>query len=412
VSNNIISADRIKRRLKEVNKIGKTKDGGVTCHAYSKKEKEAFDYITEEIPESYQISVDTVGNLFATPDPDADNSLYLGSHLDSVRNGGKLDGKLGVITALEAIQAVEQSDEEPPIPPTLAVFRGEETARFDVGLIGSRSAVGLIKNEQLNAKDKSGTSLQEAIISSGFNPPEVGAPTIDLDRVGGFIELHIEQGPILDSEDIPVGIVDKVRGPLRDEVEVTGRYNHSGATPMDERRDALAGAAKMVTAVETIGKNRAKNKDIVTTVGDLKAPNASANKISGKVRFTIDYRSTDKSYRKDTVNKIRKKIEDISENRDLKVDIRQMEQIDPVELNQEMVNFLENSTREGEIEFKILPSGGGHDVMSFSNVGIPAGLVFTSCKKGLSHNPNEETSTQAMIDGTKTLAKAILNYDI
>lgn len=408
----VINVDRIKRRLDELGEIGKTTEGGVTCLAYSQEENNAFEYIMNEIPDNYSISTDTVGNLFATPDPGANNSVYLGSHMDSVRNGGTLDGKLGVVTALESIQSIDRSEAEPPLTPTLVVFRAEETARFNVGLIGSRSAVGLLTEEQLTAEDESGTSLRDAMQTAGFQPPEIGTPTLDLDRVQGFIELHIEQGPILDSRKIPIGIVNRIRGPLRDKVTVVGRYNHSGATPMDQRKDALAGAAEIVLAVEDVGKEAAKSGDMVTTVGDMQVPNASANKISGRVQFPIDYRSTDSDYRGRIVNKIRAQMNEIAVTRGLEVNIHRMERIDPVELQPEIVDLLADSAEKSGTDFQRMPSGGGHDVMSFSKVGIPAGLVFTSCKNGLSHNPNEATSVKAMKHGTKTLTTAILEYGV
>lgn len=405
-----VDVDRIQRRIAELGEIDRTDDGGVTCLAYSETENEAFAYLRDEIPDAYDVKTDQMGNVFATPDPDAEHSLYMGSHLDTVRNGGRFDGRMGVVMALEAMQAVDESDEEPAMPPTLAVLRAEETARFNVGLIGSRGALGLLEEKQLEARDEDGVSLREAMDELGFRPPEYGEPTIDVDRVAGFVESHIEQGPILDTEGVPVGIVTEIRGILRDRVTVRGLPNHSGATPMEQRRDAVAGAAEMVDAVETIGREASREGDLVATVGYIDVPDASANKVSGEATFPIDVRSVDTEYRGETDDRIRDQIRSIANRRGLSVDIEVIERIDPVVLDERLGDTLAAAAEATGTEYLRMASGGGHDAMDFTKVGKPAGMVFTACDRGLSHNPNESVEPEAMEAGTKVLARTLLHY--
>ncbi len=405
-----VDVDRMKRRIAELGAIGKTDDGGVTCLAYSERENEAFEYLREEIPEAYDVRTDRMGNVFATPDPDAERSLYMGSHLDTVRNGGRYDGRLGVVAALEAMQTIEESDEKPAITPTLAVFRAEETARFNVGLIGSRGALGLLEEPQIGATDADGVSLAEAMEALEFQPPELGTPTIETDRVAGFVELHIEQGPILDTADVPVGIVTEIRGILRDRVTVKGLPNHSGATPMKQRRDAVAGAAEMVDAVETIGAEASESGDVVATVGYIDVPDASANKISGEATFPIDVRSVDAAYRAEVDERIRERLRSIADRRKLDLEIEVMERIDPVVLDKNAVEELATAAEATETEHRRMASGGGHDAMNFVEIGKPAGMVFTACDRGLSHNPEEFVEPEAMEAGARTLAGTLFGY--
>jgi hydantoinase/carbamoylase family amidase len=405
-----VDVDRIQRRLTELGEIGETEEGGVTCLAYSEAENEAFAYLRGEIPDAYDVATDPMGNVFATPAPDAERSLYMGSHLDTVRNGGRFDGRMGVVMALEAIQAVDELDEEPSIAPTLAVFRAEETARFNVGLIGSRGALGLLEEKQLEATDEDGVSLREAMAALGFQPPEIGTTTIDTDRVAGFVEPHIEQGPILDAEDIPVGIVTEIRGILRDRVTVRGLPNHSGATPMEQRRDAVAGAAEMVDAVETIGTAASREGDLVATVGYIDVPDASANKVSGEATFPIDIRSVDTEYRSEIDERIRDRIRSIAKRRGLTVDIEVMERIDPVVLDERIGDTLAAAAEATGTDYLRMASGGGHDAMDFTKIGKPAGMVFTACDRGLSHNPNERVEPDAMAAGTRVLAQTLFEY--
>jgi len=276
---------------------------------------EAIEYVCNELDDNFEIQRDQVGNVFATREPDADRSLFAGSHLDSVYNGGRLDGALGVVLALEAIQAAYDAG-EPPAPPTLAIFRAEESSRFGQWAVGSRGALGQLTVEDLSATDEQ-RPLWQAMQTQGLKPKNFSESTIDTNRIAGFLETHIEQGRVLDEADEHLGIVSSIRGPVRHRVTVEGDYDHSGATPMTLRRDAIAGSAKMVTAIEDIATAAAEDGDVVATVGEFAPAESAINKVCGEVTFSIDIRSNDNPYRDHVEDQILERIEAIADDRDL-----------------------------------------------------------------------------------------------
>jgi hydantoinase/carbamoylase family amidase len=405
-----VDVDRVLARLEELREIGKTTDGGVTRPAYSEVETEAIEYVRSLLPAAYEVRTDSIGNTFATYAPGADESFYLGSHLDSVYNGGYLDGALGVIAALEAIEAVRTGDEEPVYPPTLSIFRGEESARFGQHTIGSRGALGLLTVEDFSAVDDGGVPLWQAMQEVGLRPSALDEPTIDLDSVAGFAELHIEQGRVLDETDEDVGVVTSIRAPVRYRIEIDGEYDHSGATPMGLREDALAGAAEAITVVERIGREAAADGDLVATVGDVTARDGAINKVCGSVSFPLDVRSTEEAYRDRIEDRILSGVEGALAERDLDVGFDRLDRSSPVELDPGTVETLEDSAAAVDADARRLPSGGGHDAMNFQQVGVPTGMLFTPSVDGVSHNPEEETPPEAIEEATRTMARGILEY--
>ncbi|HKL29197.1 MAG TPA: Zn-dependent hydrolase [Natrialbaceae archaeon] len=403
-----IDPDRIRRRLDDLWAIGHTDGGGVTRLAYSHEENAAFDYLRSELPDAYDVRTDSLGNLFATRDPDAPESLYLGSHLDSVYNGGRLDGPLGVVTALEAMEAVHASDETPPRPPTLAVFRAEESARFGHHTIGSRGALGRLTVDEFSATDEEGVPLWLAMQQAGIHPENLAAPTIDLDAVAGFLELHIEQGRVLDEADESIGVVTGIRAPVRYRVTVTGEDDHSGATPMGLRHDALAAAAEAILAVERIGTDAAESGDVVATVGDVMAVEGAINKVCGEVTFPIDLRSNDEAYRDEVESRLLEALADIADRREVEIDPEPIDRSEPVDLDERVVDALADAAAATGVAYRRLPSGGGHDAMNFQLSGVPTGMVFVPSVDGISHSPAEETDPAAIETGTEVLARAIL----
>ncbi|MFB6300876.1 MAG: Zn-dependent hydrolase [Halobacteriales archaeon] len=406
-----IDLDRITRRLDELWDIGRTEGGGVTRLAYSDAENEAFAYLREELPSAYTVREDSIGNLFASRAPDADRSVYLGSHLDSVYNGGRLDGTLGVIAALEAIETVHASDRSPTYQPTLTVFRGEESARFGQHTIGSRGALGMLTVEAFSATDENDVPLWLAMQRAGFQPSNLSEPTIDLDRIAAFLELHIEQGRVLDEADDDVGIVTSIRAPVRFRATVQGADDHSGATPMGLRRDALAAAGEMIARIESIADTAANDGDFVATVGDITAVEGAINKVCGEVSFPIDIRSNDESYRDTIEAEIRDAVTTIAERRRLDLELELIDRSEPVELDSALIETLDAAAASTGTSFQRLPSGGGHDAMNFQLADIPTGMVFVPSEDGISHNPQEATPETAIRDATATLANGLVMID-
>lgn len=401
--------DRVRRRLDRLWEIGKTDSGGVTRLAYTAEENEAFDYLQEEFPDAFDVWTDSVGNLFATPWPEAERSLHMGSHLDSVINGGRLDGTLGVVIALEVIQTLHEDGCRPPEPPTLVVFRGEESARFGQHTIGSRAALGMLTIEDFSSTDQNNIPLWHAMQQVGFHPENLSEPTIDLNRIAGFLEVHIEQGRILDETDDDLGVVTSVRAPVRYEITVEGAYDHSGATPMGLRRDALVGASAMVLAAQHVGEEADDEGDLVATVGDITAVDGAINKVCGEVSFPLDIRSIDEPFRDQVESQVLDEMHAAADQRDLRLETREIDRSTPVTMSEEMASRLARAADTSEGSHRLLPSGGGHDTMNFQLAGVPAGLLFVPSVDGISHSPDEETYDDAVAAAVETLVRVMLD---
>jgi hydantoinase/carbamoylase family amidase len=404
-----VNEARIERRLDQLAEIGETSQGGVTRLAYSDEENQAFEYLRDELPSELETRVDSLGNLFATTDPDADQSIFLGSHLDSVFNGGRLDGALGVVTALEAVEVCLETDMSFSCPPTLTVFRGEESARFGQHTVGSRGALGLLTVDDFAATDQNDVPLWQGMQQAGFRPRNLSEPSIDMDRVATFLEVHIEQGRVLEETDTRLGIVTSIRAPVRYRITVTGQYDHSGATPMSMRRDALAAAGELIMTVEEIGHATDADGDVVATVGDVTAVDGAINTVCGEVTFPLDLRSTDTDFRDDIEDRLQEELDAVAEQRGLDLDWELLDRSSPVQLDDQVINFLDAHATELSTSRR-MPSGGGHDAMNFQQLGIPTGMVFVPSVDGVSHNPAEETDPAAVTDSAELLVRALTEY--
>ncbi len=402
-----VDINRIQRRLDDLWEIGRTSAGGVSRLAYSENENEAHEYLLSELPDAYEITVDSVGNLFVTREPDAPRTVLTGSHLDSVYNAGRLDGTLGTVMSLEAIEAYHTLVDEPDYPPTLAVFRAEESARFGYHTIGSRAALGTLDAQTLSATDEKGIPVWQAMSDAGFPPGDLSEPTIETNRVVSFLEVHIEQGRLLDETATNVGIVSSIRAPVRYRVRVDGNFDHSGATPMELRYDALAAAGEMICGVEQVATEATADGDIVATVGDLTAVNGAINTVCGAVEFPLDIRSTDSTFRSRVEREILAELEAIADRRGVSLECEPIDKSEPVALSERVQRQLLESAEAAESAYRRLPSGGGHDAMNFQLAGIPTGLLFVPSIDGVSHNPNEETPKAAIDEATRTLAHGL-----
>lgn len=406
-----VNEDRIKRRLNSLAEIGETADGGVTRLAYTSDENRAFEYLRAELPSELAVREDSIGNLFATTEPDAAQSLYLGSHLDSVFNGGSLDGALGVVTALEAIEVCLESDISFALPPTLTVFRGEESARFGQHTIGSRGALGLLTVDDFAATDQNDVPLWQGMQQAGFRPHNLSEPSINPDQIAAFFEVHIEQGRVLDTTDTNLGVVTSIRAPVRYRLKVTGQYDHSGATPMSMRQDALAAASELITTVEEIGHSADEEGDIVATVGDLTAVDGAINTVCGEVSFPLDLRSNDAEFRDDVESRLRDAFDAVANRRGISLEWDLLDRSSPVTLDERVIEFLADQAAEISSN-RCLPSGGGHDAMNFQQAGIPTGMVFVPSVDGISHSPDEETDPEAIGDVAELLVQSLTEFSI
>lgn len=400
-----VNEERLQRRLDEFAEIGSTEDGGVTRLAYSDTETEAFDHLRSILPDYFDVWTDSIGNLYASTDPDAPVTTLVGSHLDSVFNGGRLDGVLGVLVALEAIQTLRESAREPERTPTLVVFRGEESVRFNQHTIGSRGALGMLTAEDFSHTDQNDIPLWLAMQNQGFRPHDLSEPTLDLDRVTRFFETHIEQGRVLDTANEQLGIVTSVRAPVRYGVTVEGDYDHSGATPMNLRRDALAAASACITSINEVA---CEVDNVVGTVGDITAHDGAINKVCGRVTFPIDIRSHELEPRDRVEETILDRLDTVATEYEVDIAVDELDRSSPVRLSENAINELETASSTLNIETRRIPSGGGHDAMNFQQAGIPTGMLFVPSVNGISHSPKEATHPESIPLAVAVTAQTLL----
>jgi allantoate deiminase len=331
--------------------------------------------------------VDAVGNVVAryeghTPGAPA---LIIGSHIDTVRNAGKYDGNLGVVTALTAVEELVRLGERLPFAIEIVAFGDEEGVRFPTTLSGSRALAGAFDPASLDERDRDGISLGEALVSFGCDPGKIGALARDPKDVLGFVEVHIEQGPVLENRNLPVGVVTAINGATRLAVDVYGAAGHAGTVPMSLRRDALASAAAMMVAIEDLAREQ---RELVATVGRIEARPGAVNVIPGEVRFTVDVRSPDDAQRRRAVADIETRLASIAQTRSVELKTTTTHEAAASVCHPAIVEQVEAAVVRQSVSPLRLPSGAGHDAMAMARL-CPVGMLFVRCEGGISHNPAE-----------------------
>ncbi len=329
-------------------------------------------------------TVDAAGNLrglYPGADPQAPR-LLLGSHLDTVPNAGAYDGVLGVVLAVALLESLEGRRLRFAIE--VLGFSDEEGVRFGVPFIGSRALVGRIDEELLKRKDERGISVRDAIRHFGLNPGEIAAAALKGD-VLGYLEFHIEQGPVLENLGRPLGVVEAIAGQTRMEFIFTGRANHAGTTPMHLRRDALAAAAEWVVAVEREGRSI---PGLVATVGALEAKPGASNVIAMEARATLDVRHASDDVRGRIGENLARQAEEIAARRGLSVERHTLMDQRAVAMDGFLMEQIEEAIRAAGCEPHRMVSGAGHDAMILAEK-VPAGMIFLRTPGGISHNPAE-----------------------
>ncbi|MBP2312871.1 allantoate amidohydrolase [Azospirillum soli] len=332
-------------------------------------------------------------------------ALLLGSHIDTVRNAGKYDGNLGVLAAVAAVGELNRRGERLPFAIEVLGFGDEEGVRFPVTLTGSRAVAGRFDPAALDARDRDGVALQDALRDFGGDPDAV-ASAARMDTLA-FIEVHIEQGPVLEAEGLPLGIVTGINGASRFSVRVGGMAGHAGTVPMALRRDALAAASEMVLAVERVG---AGTPDLVATVGRLDAKPGAVNVIPGEVLFTLDIRAPVDAVRRTACAAIHAELEAIAKRRGVTLAIKPGHQADAAPCSPKIIRQIEAAVRRAGIRPHHLPSGAGHDAMAFAGV-LPMGMLFVRCRGGISHNPAESITVEDADLAVRVLLDLIRHFE-
>jgi allantoate deiminase len=333
--------------------------------------------------------------------------LMLGSHYDTVRDAGKWDGPLGLITAICCVADLHRRGRRLPFAVEVTGFADEEGVRFASTLLGSRAVAGTFDESVLNARDHAGVSMREALGQFGLDPDHIGAAARARRELLAYVELHIEQGPVLEEKNLAVGVVTAIAGATRLAANLTGMAGHAGTVPMALRRDALAGAAECITAVEEFCKT--DQAGLVGTVGYIDAKPGATNVIPGRVSFTLDVRAPTDAHRKLAVADIVRRIEAIAKRRKLAL------QLDITHENRTVpcapwlkAQVAEAVVAEGFSAFE-LPSGAGHDGMAMIDIADVA-MIFVRCRGGISHHPDEHVDVADADAGARVLLRLIENF--
>ncbi len=393
---------------------------GVSRQGYGPKEQMVHDYVKVWANKlNLEIKIDRCGNLFVTL-PGRDRSLpcYMtGSHGDSVPQGGHFDGLAGVVAGMTVIWWMKHSHYTPTRDVTLVVFRMEESSWFGKAYVGSLAMTGKLTASDLELKHRSkDQTLGDAIREAGFTPSELirTEPSIDLSRIAAFTELHIEQGPTLDSDDeVRVGIVTGIRGNLRNKTcRCIGTTAHSGAVDRQYRHDAVMAVGTALAAIDRHWEQwLARGEDLVFTMGVLNtAASAAIAVIPGEANFSIDMRSLSA----DTLQRFHKLMEAefavAAADRGVTFELGKTLVCDPAKLDKKLIRHLKKSADKAGIQARLMPSGAGHDSAVLSNAGVPASMIFVANQDG-SHNPHEKMRIEDFMLGAEVLYTAIEGYD-
>jgi allantoate deiminase len=330
------------------------------------------------------VTVDAVGNLRGLWQPEGTGAtrLLMGSHIDTVPNAGAYDGVLGVVMALEWVRIA--SELKLPLAIEVIAFSEEEGVRFGVPFIGSRAVAGRFDQTFLNRKDSDGTTLEAAIRAFGLDPALIGEAAVG-EGAAGFIEIHIEQGPVLEAEGLGLGVVTGIVGQTRLTLEFTGQANHAGTTPMRLRRDALTAAAEWIGAVESLAQS---TEGMVATVGKVTVEPNAGNAIPGQVKVSLDVRHAYDSSRASAVEKLVDRANAIAERRGLALQRTDLLDQSAVPMDERLTSFLADAVEATGTSLKQMPSGAGHDSMVMATR-MPTAMLFLRSPGGISHHPAE-----------------------
>ncbi len=396
---------RIKKHIENLSQFTKTPGAGVTRLTYSEEDLQARNYIKDKmIAYGLTVTEDGFGNIFGKLDGvySGAPSVLVGSHFDSVPNGGAYDGTAGVVVGLEVAALFQEHQITPTYPLEVIALIEEEGTRYGGGLMGSRGMTGLFSREEFESfTDANGQLATDAMKEIGLDPSKVQYR--DPETIKAFLELHIEQGPILEDKAIPIGIVESIVGLAQLEVTVKGRAGHAGTTPMNQRKDALVSAAKIIATLPEIAV--LESEDTVITTGRLQVFPNGANVIPDQVVFTIDIRSTDEKHLFQAIEEVKALIETKNEN-GITTFVEQNLYIEPKALNKEIRSIFKQKSEELGIPHCSIHSGAGHDAMVFADV-TASGMLFVPSLNGLSHCPEEYSDAGDLAKGANILFEAI-----
>ncbi len=407
-----INKERLLADLNAISRIGLGDHGSVTRLVFSVKELRSRQLLIHLMTQAgLKIHVDRIGNIFGRlGGSDGKAAVLAGSHLDSVMHGGKFDGPVGVVGALEAVRTLKENKVELPCPMEVVCFVGEESSRFGFSTLGSSLVAGQVRMKDLaNAVDAHGTKLEDVLASMGVYRDSLTSLKRDPKSVKAYLELHIEQGPVLEAKKKKIGIVTAIAAPTRLRIIFTGQADHSGTTPMEMRKDALVAAAHLVTYIEEAAKKHSavEKGRVVGTVGAIKIEPGVINAIPGKAELSVDIRSISGKAKEKVARLVEARAREIAAKRNISVEILPIRSEEPVPLDAGLLPLIREICEEKKIPYEIMPSGAGHDAMQMAKI-TRAGMIFIPSKKGISHSPLEWTDPEEICLGAQILLETMV----
>lgn len=406
----MINKQRLDERIQSLAEIGQTVDGGVTRLALTSEYREGLNLVKSWMEKAgMEVRLDQTGNLIGCKEGRYSDlkAIAIGSHIDSVGNGGKYDGTIGVLGGIEVVQHLYEENISHERSIEVIAFCEEEGSRFQAGgVYGSRAMVGKIGKEDLKVKDENGISRYEALKQFGLDPDNIKSAIRRKDELDLYLEMHVEQGPILLNQDAPVGIVTGITGLSLIEITLEGESNHVGATPMDMRNDALLGASEVNLSVEQIVNHYGGNA--VGTVATLDVYPGQVNIIPGKTVLNIDVRDLDVDRRENILHEIENSVQKVCRERGLTYNIATKLKAKPALSSNEVIGVMKEESEKLNIKSYEMPSGGGHDAQLMNEI-TDIGMIFVRSENG-SHNPNEYASIEDITQGTELLSNVTLQF--
>ncbi len=402
-----VNAKRLEQRILALAEFGKNPQGGVSRVAFSAADIQGRNYVMSLMREAgLKIQIDAAGNIFGRREGrDAKlPSIIFGSHIDSVPSGGNYDGDVGSIGAIECAQVLHENNFVTRHPLEVVIFADEEG-----GLVGSRAMLGELTEAALAVKSHSGKTIHEGLLAIGGNPDKLSEAVRPKSDFKAFTELHIEQGGILDAEQIHIGVVEGIVGIKWWDVTIEGFANHAGTTPMDKRQDALLAAAQLIIAVNKIVTSISGRQ--VGTVGRISAEPGAPNVIPGKVIMSLELRDLSAEKVNSLFQNIQQEANAIGQMTGTKISFASIPTNSiPALTDERMRKIITESISELGLSFKLMPSGAGHDAQDMARL-TPTGMIFVPSVGGISHSPKEFTKPQDLANGANVLLQTILKID-
>ena len=399
----------IQNKLNEIAKCSLDKEG-VTRYSFTKEHRKAVSIITKWMTDAgLKVSMDDAGTLIGNLQSSNKQAktLLLGSHQDTVKNGGKYDGIMGILLPILALKNIKKKKIHLPFHVQVLAFADEEGMRFPTSLLGSRALAGTFKKSYLRFKDKNNNTISDALKSFKLSPKKILKLKRDKKKIIGFIETHIEQGPVLEKNNLPLGIVTGIAGISRFNLVLLGHSSHAGTTPVKYRKDSLLGLNEINLMCEKIAK---QNDDIIITIGEIHNKPNVPNAIPSTSTAVIEFRSINNKKRINTENKIKKLITQIAKKRNLKHQFYKTYDQEAVMCNEKLKKYLVKAFKKLKMKPFQLPSGATHDASAMSDL-CDISMLFVRSKNGLSHNPKEYSSETDMKAALKILETVILNVN-